>query len=337
MDGLGPEERKRWLSHGLASLAVSALGLAVAGSMTLSTSAQTVPAARTAQAAGEGVPPVPVPTTPSAGDDEPAVLQGPLAAFQRNTTAAETAGATLRTAQIHERAAARAEDLVRDAEAITRAARAETSNARSERLQARQDAARENAIRMIQEAQRRAQEALRAAEEARRAAEAAAAAPATSGPSTDGPPPVAGGPVPSGGGAASPVPGAVIGAYFGQYGLWSRYHTGLDFRAAFGVPIRSVKSGVVLFAGNKGDWAGNHVAIRHGDGMTTMSSHMSSMTVGPGQTVQAGQVIGYVGQTGRAFGAHLHFELYPAGVSFGDVYRAVNPQPWLSANGVQTR
>lgn len=134
----------------------------------------------------------------------------------------------------------------------------------------------------------------------------------------------------------SPVPGAVIGARFGQYGIWARYHTGLDFRAAYGTPIRAVKSGVVLFAGNTGDWAGNHVAIRHADGRTTMSSHMSSMAVGSGQTVQAGQVIGYVGQTGRAFGAHLHFELYPVGVRYGDVYKAIDPQPWLAANGVHT-
>ena len=143
--------------------------------------------------------------------------------------------------------------------------------------------------------------------------------------------------IPSGGNGVSPVPGAVIGAHFGQYGMWSRYHTGLDFRAAYGTPIRAVKAGVVLFSGSSGDWAGNHVAIRHADGKTTMSSHMSSMAVRSGQTVQAGQVIGYVGQTGRAFGAHLHFELYPVGVKYGDVYKAINPVPWLSANGVQTR
>jgi murein DD-endopeptidase MepM/ murein hydrolase activator NlpD len=133
------------------------------------------------------------------------------------------------------------------------------------------------------------------------------------------------------------VPGAVIGAHFGQYGMWSRYHTGLDFRAAYGTPIRAVKAGVVLFSGSSGDWAGTYVAIRHADGKTTMSSHLSSMAVRSGQTVQAGQVIGNVGQTGRAFGAHLHFELYPAGVKYGDVYKAINPVPWLSANGVQTR
>jgi murein DD-endopeptidase MepM/ murein hydrolase activator NlpD len=70
--------------------------------------------------------------------------------------------------------------------------------------------------------------------------------------------------------------------------------------------------------------------------MTTMYSHMSSIAASVGATVQAGQIIGYVGQSGRAFGAHLHFELYPVGVKYGDVYKAINPQPWLAANGVRT-
>ena len=128
----------------------------------------------------------------------------------------------------------------------------------------------------------------------------------------------------------------MIGAHFGQYGIWSRYHTGLDFRASYGTPIHAAMAGEVLYAGNSGDWAGNHVAIRHADGQTTMYSHMSSMAAHVGQVVQAGEVIGYVGQTGRAFGAHLHFELYPVGVKYGDVYKAINPGPWLAANGIQT-
>ena len=108
-------------------------------------------------------------------------------------------------------------------------------------------------------------------------------------------------------------------------------------RASYGTPIRAVKGWVALYAGNSGDWAGNHVAIKHADGKTTMYSHMSSMSARAGQTVQAGDVIGRVGETGRAFGAHLHFELYPAGVKYGDVYKAINPQPWLAANGVTAR
>jgi murein DD-endopeptidase MepM/ murein hydrolase activator NlpD len=132
------------------------------------------------------------------------------------------------------------------------------------------------------------------------------------------------------------VPGAIVGASFGATGAWSRYHTGLDFRAGFGTPIRAVTSGTVVYAGNKGNWAGNHVAVRHSGGYTSMSSHMQSMAVSDGESVRAGQIIGYVGSTGRSFGAHLHFEIYPPGVQPGDVYNAINPIPWLRARGINT-
>ena len=127
-----------------------------------------------------------------------------------------------------------------------------------------------------------------------------------------------------------PVAKRTMGARFGAVGSWSRYHTGLDFRAGSGTPIRAAQAGTVTFAGSSGDWAGNYVTIRHPDGVTTQSSHMSTVSVEPGQRVVAGQVIGAVGNTGRSFGSHLHFELYPAGVEPGDVYRAVNPLPWLT-------
>jgi murein DD-endopeptidase MepM/ murein hydrolase activator NlpD len=61
---------------------------------------------------------------------------------------------------------------------------------------------------------------------------------------------------------------------------------------------------------------------------------MSSVSVAVGQTVSPGQVVGAVGMTGRTFGPHLHFEIYPAGSSPGDVYRAVNPEPWLRSRGL---
>jgi murein DD-endopeptidase MepM/ murein hydrolase activator NlpD len=336
---LEPEDRRGWLSHGLAALAISALGLAVAGSVAVTTNAQTAagPVTETTirQSVGKiSTSPrnVPNPKTPA-----PSVLeQGTLSAFEnRQATTEGTSRSTLRSAQVKELAAARAEDLSKTAENITRAARSENSKVRTQDLKASERAVQANAVRIAEEARQRAAAARLAAENARMAAEVAASTTATT---PAGPPPTIDlSTIPAGSGGSSPVPGAVIGAHFGQYGLWSRYHTGLDFRAAYGVPIRAVRAGVVLYAGNSGDWAGNHIAVRHADGMTTMSSHMSRMSVAAGQTVQAGQVIGYVGQTGRAFGAHLHFELYPAGVKYGDVYRAVNPQPWLVANGVQTR
>jgi murein DD-endopeptidase MepM/ murein hydrolase activator NlpD len=244
--------------------------------------------------------------------------------------------------------------LAKTADEISRAAQSASSDARQKKLQVADRATREAAAQIAAENLRRAIAARVAAANKRRTAESqpsssevassksdkdkrdtAGGSGSDSGSASDrGSGNSSGGDGSSGG--VSPVPGAVIGAHFGEYGSWSRYHTGLDFRASYGTPIRAVKAGVVLYAGNSGDWAGNHVAIKHADGMTTMSSHMSSMAVSAGQTVRAGQVIGHVGQTGRAFGAHLHFELYPAGVKYGDVYKAINPQPWLAANGVTT-
>ena len=344
-----PAERRTWLSHGLAALAISGLGLAVAGSISVTTNAQPrdvsqpLPAAArpATGAAGLPLPATGLPAQPAA--EKPSVLtQGNLAAFAASTVGGQPPGATLRVAVIHERAAQRTEDLSKAAEAAIRASQDKLSEARQEQLAQSDRAARENAVRIAQERLRRAIAARVAAQVARELAQAesdrASAADTGSRESapTRAPATVDLSDLPSGGGSA-PVPGAVIGATFGQMGSWSRYHTGIDFRAGYGTPIRAVKTGVVTFAGNKGDWAGYHVAIRHAGGMSTMSSHMSSIAVGQGQIVRAGQVIGYVGSTGRSFGAHLHFELYPAGVSPGDVYRAINPLGWLQAAGVRTR
>lgn len=132
------------------------------------------------------------------------------------------------------------------------------------------------------------------------------------------------------GGYSDPVTPAIIGSRFGATGSWARYHTGLDFRAASGQPIRVVTAGTVVYAGNSGDWAGNHVAVQHPTGYTTLYAHMSRIDVSTGQTVQAGDQLGAVGETGRAFGPHLHLEVYPPGIHPGDVYQAIDPQPWLN-------
>jgi murein DD-endopeptidase MepM/ murein hydrolase activator NlpD len=342
----GPEihQGRGWLWHGFAALGISALGLAVATVIGLTTIAQTTEEELTA-----------FPEKSSSVDVELSGEKQPpkhpaLAAFDRRVTS-ETNGTTrsaaVRLAIVAEQAAQRDELLAKTADKISRAAEAASSDARQRELRDADLASRERAAQIAAENLRRAIAARVAAANERRAAESQPSNPQSEsstpsggssdgGGGSDGGGSNGGGGGGSGSGSASPVPGAVIGAGFGEYGSWSRYHTGIDFRAAYGTPIRAVKSGVVLYAGNSGDWAGNHVAIKHADGKTTMYSHMSSMAVRAGQTVQAGQIIGRVGETGRAFGAHLHFELYPVGVKYGDVYKAINPQPWLASNGVTT-
>ena len=138
-------------------------------------------------------------------------------------------------------------------------------------------------------------------------------------------------------GSCLPIRGGYsIAAGFGQVGPWSRYHTGLDFSSPVGTPLHASAAGVVTNAGigSASGWAGNYVAIKHANGTHTLLAHMSNVSVRVGQTVSACENVGAVGLTGRTFGAHVHFEVYPAGVAPGDIYRAVNPVPWLRAHGV---
>jgi murein DD-endopeptidase MepM/ murein hydrolase activator NlpD len=279
---------------------------------------------------------------------QPTTSTEALAAFARRDAPATNGPArspALQAAIVKEQAAQRDELLAKTAEEVSQSAEAASRDARQTELTVADRARREAGVRIAAENLRRAIAARAAAANRRQAVESAAddhkaAARGDSGSagasSSSGSSGGSGGGGGTSAGGVAPVTGAVIGTAFGEYGSWSRYHTGIDFRAGYGTPIRAVKSGVVLYAGNSGDWAGNHVAIKHGDGMTTMSSHMSSVAVRAGQTVRTGQIIGYVGATGRAFGAHLHFELYPAGVKYGDVYKAIDPQPWLRAIGVTT-
>jgi murein DD-endopeptidase MepM/ murein hydrolase activator NlpD len=312
------------------------LGLAVAGAIGLTTQAQTSDGELSALPETSTV----VVPIEKASDQQSAGKTVTFPAFAGRETATDrpARSAALRDAIVKEQAAQREELLAKTADEVSRAAELASGVARQKELTAADRATREAGAQIAAENLRRAVAARVAAASRRQAVERESTQVPSStsdgGSGNNGVESSGGGGTGTGG--VSPVPGAVIGAHFGEYGSWSRYHTGLDFRAAYGTPIRAVKSGVVLYAGNSGDWAGNHVAVKHGDGKTTMSSHMSSMAVRAGQTVQAGQVIGRVGETGRAFGAHLHFELYPAGVKYGDVYKAINPQPWLKANGVTT-
>jgi murein DD-endopeptidase MepM/ murein hydrolase activator NlpD len=122
------------------------------------------------------------------------------------------------------------------------------------------------------------------------------------------------------GGMVQPVSGHITSGY----GLrrhpilgYVRMHSGVDFGAAWGSPIFAVADGLVAFAGRHGGH-GNYVKLEHGGGLGTGYGHMSRIAVSPGQHVQAGQVIGYVGSTGLSTGPHLHYEVYQSG-------RTVNP------------
>lgn len=89
-------------------------------------------------------------------------------------------------------------------------------------------------------------------------------------------------------------------------------HTGLDFRAWMGTPLYAMASGKILLVGNF-YYAGNAVFIDHGNGLISLSAHMSKVLVSEGDMVEAGQKIGLSGATGRVNGAHLHLGTFVLG------------------------
>ena len=89
-------------------------------------------------------------------------------------------------------------------------------------------------------------------------------------------------------------------------------HTGTDIACAEGTPILAAADGTVTVANGLDSWGGSYgyyIQIDHGGGLETLYAHCSSICVTTGQQVQAGQVIGYVGHTGRVTGNHLHLEI----------------------------
>lgn len=108
-----------------------------------------------------------------------------------------------------------------------------------------------------------------------------------------------------------PVPGAITSGFGMRVHPilgYSRMHTGVDMRAAYGQEIKAGGSGRVILAGLYGGY-GNTVILDHGGGMTTLYAHQSQLSVSYGDRVDAGQIIGYVGTSGLSTGPHLHFEV----------------------------
>ena len=117
-------------------------------------------------------------------------------------------------------------------------------------------------------------------------------------------------------------------AGFGEPGwMWSKgYHTGQDWTAPYGTPVYAAHRGTITFAG-WGDAYGNKLVITTDDGTQAWYAHLSDFERTSG-TVDAGELVGYVGCTGNCYGNHLHFEIHQ---SDGD---DVNPVTWLRRRDV---
>lgn len=99
-----------------------------------------------------------------------------------------------------------------------------------------------------------------------------------------------------------------------------KFHAGLDFSAVQGTPIYATADGTVIRAGNTGNGYGNHVIINHGYGYETLYGHMVRVKVRNGQSVKRGEVIGWVGSTGKSTGPHCHYEVHKNGQKIDPIY-----------------
>jgi murein DD-endopeptidase MepM/ murein hydrolase activator NlpD len=104
-----------------------------------------------------------------------------------------------------------------------------------------------------------------------------------------------------------------------------KMHEGMDFTAKTGTPIYATGDGIVARADNTASGFGNHIVIRHGFGYETLYAHLSKYKCRPGQRIKRGDVIGYVGSTGRSEGPHLHYEVHKNG-------KVVNPLNFYYGN-----
>jgi murein DD-endopeptidase MepM/ murein hydrolase activator NlpD len=104
-----------------------------------------------------------------------------------------------------------------------------------------------------------------------------------------------------------------------------KMHEGMDFTSKTGTPIYATGDGVVAKADNTVSGYGNHIVIRHGFGYETLYAHLSRYKCKAGQRIKRGDIIGYVGSTGRSEGPHLHYEVHKNG-------KVVNPLNFYYGN-----
>lgn len=115
--------------------------------------------------------------------------------------------------------------------------------------------------------------------------------------------------------------------YTSDFGMrWGVLHAGVDLAKPEGTPYYASHAGVVKLSRWHGGY-GYAVIVDHGNGIETLYGHSSRLLVREGQQVQAGQVLGLIGNTGYSYGSHLHFEVHING-------QATDPVPWLRRHGV---
>jgi len=125
-----------------------------------------------------------------------------------------------------------------------------------------------------------------------------------------------------------PAKGWLTGRFGGRSDPFTgenEFHQGLDISASKGQPVYATADGSVQSAAYDGEY-GNLIVLKHDFGMTTRYGHLSAFKVKRGQTVKRGDVIGYVGSTGRATGAHLHYEILANGKLLNPLQLLTNQQ-----------
>lgn len=108
---------------------------------------------------------------------------------------------------------------------------------------------------------------------------------------------------------------------------WGTFHAGIDIANGEGTPILAIMDGTVIDSGPASGY-GNWIRIKHDDGSMSVYGHMSSLNVGVGERVHAGQNIAGMGNLGFSTGTHLHFEIHPSGQG------AVDPIAWFAERGI---
>ncbi len=116
-----------------------------------------------------------------------------------------------------------------------------------------------------------------------------------------------------------------IGSYFGTrmdpFYKVKKFHEGMDFSAPIGTEIYATGNGTVIMAGRDGNGGyGNEIVLDHGYNYKTVYAHLSRIFVKPGQKIRRGQIIGYVGNTGKSTSPHLHYEVRKNGIALNPIY-----------------